>query len=251
MPEKVSYGYDRILPSEKRFRVLGHFEAIAHRYDLADTLLSFGLHFFWRRRALRRLMLRQGEGVLDLCGGTADFALMAARSVGPSGRVVVCDLSRSMMDRGHRKAARAGLGAAIQWVQGDAENLGFSRDSFDAVVVGYGIRNFVFLEQGLGEIWRVLKPGGRFLAMEFSIPRSVWLRNLYHHYSFRIMPWAGGLITGTAEPFRYLAESIRVFPPPARIQGLLTANGFAHAAHEFMSDGLAVLYSGQKGFNPS
>ncbi|WP_161946338.1 ubiquinone/menaquinone biosynthesis methyltransferase [Desulfonatronum thiosulfatophilum] len=246
MHEKVSYGYERIPASEKRRRVLGHFETIAHRYDLADALLSFGLHFFWRRRALRRLNLRPGERVMDLCGGTGDFAVMASKAVGPSGRVTVCDFSRTMMDKGRCKAAQAGQDAAIQWVQGDAENMAFAEDSFDAVIVGYGIRNFVFLERGLGEIRRVLKPGGRFLAMEFSIPQSFWLRTLYHYYSFRIMPRAGRLITGTAEPFHYLAESIRVFPSPARVQDLLTENHFVHATHELMSNGLAVLYSGQK-----
>ncbi|GAB6060786.1 bifunctional demethylmenaquinone methyltransferase/2-methoxy-6-polyprenyl-1,4-benzoquinol methylase UbiE [Desulfonatronum parangueonense] len=249
MPEQVSYGYAKIPSSEKRRRVLGHFETIAHRYDLADALLSFGLHFFWRRRALRRLNLRQGERVMDLCGGTGDFAIMAARAVGPTGQVIVCDFSRTMMDRGRRKAARAGLDDSIQWVQGDAMHLGIARDSFSAVIVGYGIRNFVFLEQGLGEIRRVLKPEGRFLAMEFSIPQSSWLRRLYHFYSFRIMPRAGRLITGTAEPFHYLAESIRVFPAPARVQEILTKNGFGRADHELLSNGLAVLYTGHKGMD--
>lgn len=249
MHEKVSYGYDKVTSSEKRRRVLGHFEAIAHRYDLADALLSFGLHFFWRRKAMRSLNLRPGEDVLDLCGGTGDFAVMAARSVGSSGRVTVCDFSRAMMDRGRRKTARAEPGASIHWVQGDAENMGFAEDSFDAVIVGYGIRNFVFLERGLSEIRRVLKPGGRFLVMEFSIPRSFWLRSLYNYYSFRIMPKAGKLITGTAEPFHYLAESIRVFPAPAQVQGLLAAHNFIHTGHELMSNGLAVLYFGQKATN--
>ncbi|WP_051434427.1 ubiquinone/menaquinone biosynthesis methyltransferase [Desulfonatronum lacustre] len=246
MPEEVSYGFKKVHPSEKRRLVLGHFEAIARRYDLADALLSFGLHFLWRRRAMRRLRLHIGDRVLDLCGGTGDFAVAAAKAVGSAGMVVVCDISRAMMGAGRRKAARAGVSDRIVWIQGDAERMGFARDSFDAVIVGYGIRNFVVLEQGLREMHRVLAPGGTCMAMEFSIPSTPWVRRLYQFYSFRILPWAGALITGTAAPFHYLSESIRVFPAPEQVQNLMTANGFANTSFERLSNGLAVLYSGKK-----
>lgn len=244
--KKVSYGYRKVAASEKRRLIRDHFDAIALQYDLADTLLSFGLHFFWRRRALARLGLRPGDKVLDLCAGTADFAVLASGRTGPGGRAVACDISRDMMEVGRKKAARAGVERQISWIQGDAENMGFGRNCFDAVIVGYGIRNFVFLEQGLQEIYRVLKPGGRFLAMEFSIPRTTWVRSLYSIYSFRIMPGAGRLITGTAEPFKYLAESIRVFPAPDQIRAMLTSCGFAGAGFELLTNGLAALYFGQK-----
>jgi demethylmenaquinone methyltransferase / 2-methoxy-6-polyprenyl-1,4-benzoquinol methylase len=246
MREDVPYGYRKVPPSEKRRLILGHFDTIAWRYDLADTLLSFGLHFLWRRRALRRLGLKQGDQVLDLCAGTADFAVMAAKAVGPKGKVVAVDISRKMMAAGRRKAARAGLGERIDWVQGDAERLGFAADSFDAVIVGYGIRNFVFLEQGIGEIHRVLRHGAKFMAMEFSIPGTAWLREGYHFYSFKIMPRVGRLITGTAAPFHYLAESIRVFPSPDAVRALLAANGFGNVTSERLTHGLAVLYAGEK-----
>lgn len=247
MTEDASYGFKKIDPKEKRRLILGHFDTIALRYDLADALLSIGLHFFWRRRAIRRLELKQGDTVLDLCGGTADFAILAAKKVGPSGKVVVCDISRMMMIAGRQKALRARVADRIQWILGDAEQMGFDGDSFDAVIVGYGIRNFVFLEKGIQEIHRVLKSGGKFLAMEFSIPESPLLRSIYHFYSFRIMPPAGKLITGTSAPFHYLAESIRVFPPPVKIKSLLTTNGFSAAGYERLSNGLAVIYIGEKG----
>jgi len=243
MTAHVPYGYQTVSPSEKRRLVLGHFQAIARRYDLADTLLSGGLHFFWRRRVMRRLRLGPGDHVLDLCGGTADFAVLAAQDVGPTGLVVVCDISPAMMAVGQRKAQRAGVEQRIHWVQGDAERMGFSDQSFDAVIVGYGVRNFVSLESGMREILRVMCSGGRFLAMEFSIPRSPWLRRLYHLYSFHVLPRAGGLITGTEAPFRYLAESIRVFPAPGRFQALLMECGFRGSSFELLSNGLAVLYS--------
>jgi demethylmenaquinone methyltransferase / 2-methoxy-6-polyprenyl-1,4-benzoquinol methylase len=246
MSREVSYGYKKILPEEKRRLIQEHFDTIAHRYDLADALLSFGLHFLWRRQALQWLGLKPGDTVLDLCGGTADFAVLAAATVAPAGKVVVCDISPMMMTAGQRKADKAGVTPHIEWVVGDAEEMGFENESFDAVIVGYGIRNFVCLEKGLAEIQRVLKTNGRFLAMEFTIPKATWLKAVYHFYSFRIMPAAGKLITGTADPFHYLAESIRVFPPPARIQTLMIANGFANAGFELLSNGLAVLYHGNK-----
>jgi demethylmenaquinone methyltransferase / 2-methoxy-6-polyprenyl-1,4-benzoquinol methylase len=252
MPNQVPYGYQTVSPGEKRRRVLGHFETIAQRYDLADMLLSGGLHFLWRRKAMRMLRLQPGERVLDLCGGTGDFAVLAARDVGPTGMVVVCDISPAMMIVGRSKAHRTGVQERIQWVLGDAEQMGFADQCFDAVIVGYGLRNFVSLESGLQEIYRILKPGGRFMAMEFSIPRTTWLRFLYHHYSFRVLPWAGRMITGSAEPFHYLAESIRVFPPPEKILTLLTNIGLERAAVHPLSNGLAVLFSAVKSpSNPS
>ena len=246
MREEVSYGYKKIAASEKRRLILGHFETIAGRYDLADALLSFGLHFYWRQRVLRRLKLKPGDTVLDLCAGTADFAVMAAGMVGPVGKAVVCDISRAMMIAGQQKVVRAGVADRVHWVQGDAERMGFAGKSFDAVIVGYGIRNFVFLEKGIREIRRVLKNDGKFVAMEFGIPETPWLRALYHFYSFKIMPAAGKLITGTADPFHYLAESIRVFPAPDRVRALMTASGMVNVDSERLTGGLAVLYYGEK-----
>lgn len=246
MASQVPYGYQTVSTAEKRRRVLGHFQDIAQRYDLADTLLSGGLHHVWRRRAIQRLRLQPGDRVLDLCGGTGDFAVLAARKVGTSGTVVVCDISPAMMAAGKGKAQRAGVLDRIDWVQGDAERMGFVDESFDVVVVGYGVRNFVSLENGMREILRVLRVRGRFLAMEFSIPESFVLRRLYHLYSFHVMPWAGRLITGTDAPFRYLAESIRVFPAPESFQAMLTGYGFQDAEFERLSNGLAVLYCARR-----
>jgi demethylmenaquinone methyltransferase / 2-methoxy-6-polyprenyl-1,4-benzoquinol methylase len=246
MHKEVSYGYKKIPSSEKRRLVRGHFDTIARRYDLADALLSFGLHFYWRKCALKRLGLKPGDTVLDLCAGTADFALLAAKAVEPTGKVVVCDISRLMMIAGQQKIAGTRFDDRIHWVQGDAEQMSFDSGSFDAVIIGYGIRNLVNLEQGLREIYRVLKNRGKLMAMEFSVPQNQWIRAMYHLYSFKIMPAAGKLITGTSEPFYYLAESIRVFPDPDQIRDLLTANLLINADFERLANGLAVLYYGEK-----
>jgi demethylmenaquinone methyltransferase/2-methoxy-6-polyprenyl-1,4-benzoquinol methylase len=244
--EKVRFGYRTVGAGEKKRLVHDQFTPIAGTYDRADALLSLGLHFLWKRATVRRLGLRPGQSVLDVCGGTADLALRAAKRVGRSGRAVVCDFNRPMMEIGRRKSERNRNGGIITFVQGDAERLPFPDASFDAATVGFGLRNLVDLDRGLSEIFRVLKPGGRLSALEFSLPRRRWQRSLYAFYSFRLMLPAARLITGTDGPFRYLAESIRVFDPPQGVAGRLGRAGFTEVAFGLWTLGVAVIYSGRK-----
>jgi demethylmenaquinone methyltransferase/2-methoxy-6-polyprenyl-1,4-benzoquinol methylase len=247
MPEdKVHFGYRTVGTAEKKRLVHDQFTPIAARYDRADAVLSFGLHFLWKRATVRRLGLESGASVLDVCGGTADLALRAARRFGPSGRVVVCDFNRPMMESGRGKSGRARRGGIVAFVQGDAESLPFSDASFDTVMVGFGLRNLVDLDKGIREIFRVLKPGGRFAALEFSLPRRRWQRSLYALYSFRVMLPAARLITGTDGPYRYLAESIRVFDQSVEVSGRLDRAGFTDIAVRPLSLGIASIYAGRK-----
>lgn len=244
--ERVSYGYRHVEASEKRRLVDRHFDAIARRYILADALLSFGLDQTWRRFAVRRLALKKGDRVLDLAGGTADLALLAAPEAAPEGSVTVCDINMEMMRAGLRRARRSRHRERLFWAQGDAESLSFPSETFDAVTVGFGIRNFVHLERGLEEIARVLKRDGRLMILEFSVPRTPWLRRLYELYSFKVMPVVGGIVTGTAAPFRYLAESIRVFPTPEALKARLEASGFTNVAFERLTNGIVVVYLAER-----
>jgi demethylmenaquinone methyltransferase/2-methoxy-6-polyprenyl-1,4-benzoquinol methylase len=245
-PEKVSFGYCAVEPEEKKRLVHDQFTPIARTYDRADALLSFGLHFLWKRAVIRLLRLEPGEAVLDICGGTADLALLAARRIGPSGQAVVCDFNRPMMEVGREKLDRAGVGGRAAFVKGDAEALPHPDSAFDAATVGFGLRNLVDLDRGLREIHRVLRPGGRLAALEFSLPRRGWLRSLYDLYSFRLMPRAARIITGTDGPFRYLAESIRVFDPPAALAQRLAEVGFADIEVHPRTFGIAAVYFGRK-----
>jgi demethylmenaquinone methyltransferase/2-methoxy-6-polyprenyl-1,4-benzoquinol methylase len=227
---------------DKKKVVVQYFDAIGQRYDLADTLMSFGLHFFWRRAVLKHLAPAKGSRILDLCGGAGEFARRIAGTCTP-GMTVVCDLSRSMLAAGKRRTDDKTSDNPIQWVRSDAEQLGFAEQSFDAVVVGYGIRNLSDLPRGLREIHRVLVPGGKLVIMEFSVPRNRWIRVLYHWYSFRVMPGFGRLITGEDAPFIYLAESIRTFPPPEKVREMIASAGFVRVTFQPLSNGLVTVYS--------
>jgi demethylmenaquinone methyltransferase/2-methoxy-6-polyprenyl-1,4-benzoquinol methylase len=230
---------------DKRRQVTQYFEAIGRRYDMADALMSFGLHFLWRRFCLRRLAVKEGYRILDLCGGTGEFARRIA-GTRIEGLPVVCDLSRAMMAAGKSRGGQTPFQRRIQWVQGDAEHLAFPDQTFDAVLVGYGIRNLADLPGGLQEMHRVLRAGGSLIVMEFSIPRTPWIRILYHWYSFKIMPAFGRAVTGRAAPFVYLAESIRSFPAPETVQAMLEAAGFLGVTHTRLSDGIVAVYCGRK-----
>ncbi|MCX5752923.1 MAG: class I SAM-dependent methyltransferase [Candidatus Krumholzibacteria bacterium] len=240
--EEVSFGYRRVSAPEKRRLVSGQFDPIARRYDLADALLSFGLHFHWKKWGIGRLALKEGEHVLDVCGGTGDLALLAAARVAPRGRAFVYDFNRPMMRAGRAKVKRSRFAGSVLFVEGDAESLSFPDAVFDAVTVGFGIRNLVHLDRGLSEMHRVLKPGGRIMILEFSFPVRAWFRRLYDVYSFRVMPLGARIICGTAGPFRYLAESIRVFDPPERLADRLKNAGFSDVRFRRLTEGIAVVY---------
>ena len=244
--EKVSFGYRPVTPEEKRRLVREQFDPIATTYDLADSVLSVGLDSRWRKKGIRLLELNQGDRVLDLCGGTGDFALLAAERTSPRGRTVIYDFNRAMMDAGRPKISRSSGPDRISFIQGDAESISFSGGAFEAITLGFGLRNFVHTEAGLREMHRVLKPNGRILILEFSLPRRKWQRALYDFYSFRIMPIIARMISGTAGPYRYLAESIRMHPDQHELKALMQKAGFGHVDYHNMAGGVVALHVGIK-----
>lgn len=244
--DKVRFGYRAVAAEEKKRLVHDQFTPIAAIYDRANAVLSLGLHFLWKRATVRRLRLEPGDRLLDICGGTADLAVRAVRRLGPSGQAVVCDFNRTMMAAGRRKAGRIRNGVTIAFVQGDAEFLPFPDRSFDAVSVGFGLRNLVDLDRGLREMARVLRSGGRFSGLEFTLPRRRWQRCLYAFYSYGLLLPAARLIAGTDGPYRYLADSIQVFDETGAVAGRLRQAGFTGLAVKPLAMRIATIYSARK-----
>jgi demethylmenaquinone methyltransferase/2-methoxy-6-polyprenyl-1,4-benzoquinol methylase len=244
--EEAYFGYRRVAAPEKAKLVLNHFNTVAGKYDLVNTLLSFGLHHLWKRAAVQMLDLRPADRVIDVCGGTADLALLAARAVGPSGRVVVYDINRAMMAAGIPKVANSVLAERIFFLQGDAERLSCPDGIFDAAMVGFGIRNLTHPLVGFKEMHRVLKPGGKLMCLEFSTPRPAWFRWLYDLYSFTVMPLMGKFLVGSWQAYRYLPESIRMFSRPEELTAALRSLGFAQVQHRRLTNGIALIHLGVK-----
>jgi demethylmenaquinone methyltransferase/2-methoxy-6-polyprenyl-1,4-benzoquinol methylase len=245
--EAAFFGYRRVSAGDKTRLVQEHFTRVAPRYDFMNTLLSFGLHHLWKRTAVRMLGLRPGDRVMDVCGGTADLALLAARAVGPAGRVLVLDFNRAMLAAGLAKVARYSLADKISFIQGDAQRLPCPDGWVDATMVGFGLRNLTHPEVGLAEMHRILKPGGRLMCLEFSTPKTHWFRRLYDFYSFRLMPWAGQVLAGSRESYTYLPESIRMFARPEEVSAVLKNLGFSQIGYRRLTDGIAVVHLGVKG----
>jgi demethylmenaquinone methyltransferase/2-methoxy-6-polyprenyl-1,4-benzoquinol methylase len=244
--ETTSFGFRTVLVREKAVYVLRHFNSIAVRYDFMNTILSFGLHYLWKRQSVKALGLKPGDRVVDVCGGTGDLSILAARAVGPKGRVVLYDINRAMIEGARPKISQASLADRIILVQGDAESLSFPEGRFDAAMVGFGIRNLTHMERGLAEMHRVLKPGGKLMCLECSLPTSFWFLALYDFYSFRFMPFVGKLLAGSREAYVYLPESIRKFPSPDELTSLLGNIGFSRLTYQRLTNGIAVIYTGVK-----
>jgi demethylmenaquinone methyltransferase/2-methoxy-6-polyprenyl-1,4-benzoquinol methylase len=240
------FGFRRVPTREKAILVRNHFDTVAKTYDGMNTLLSFGIHYLWKRTTIELLGLKEGDSVLDICGGTGDLSIRAAKRIGPSGRIVLYDINRAMMEAGRGKSTHAAERSRILYVQGDAERAAFHSGCFDAAMVGFGIRNLTNREEGLREIHRVLKPGGRFVCLEFSQPTAAWFRFLYDYYSFHIMPFLGRLFAGSRQAYTYLPESIRLFPSPAELTGILEEIGFQEVCYRRLTNGIACVHLGVK-----
>jgi demethylmenaquinone methyltransferase / 2-methoxy-6-polyprenyl-1,4-benzoquinol methylase len=216
-----------------------------------NTLLSFGIHYLWKHTTINLLRLQPGESLLDVCGGTGDLSVLALKRMEGSGKVILADINRKMMESGRQKSTHASLRKRLLYVQGDAEWLPFGSGRFDAAMVGFGIRNLTHMEEGFREMHRVLKPGGRFICLEFSSPTSPLFRGLYDFYSFHIMPWLGLIFAGSRQAYTYLPESIRLFPSPKELKGLLEKIGFRQVAYRPLTNGIAVVHWGVKNGSPS
>ncbi|MFO1060192.1 MAG: class I SAM-dependent methyltransferase [Dongiaceae bacterium] len=243
---------DRTVPAtEKPALVRGVFASVAGRYDLMNDLMSGGIHRLWKAAMIDALMLRPGQAVLDVAGGTGDIAQRVVErwggpeaAVAAGGRVVVCDLTPDMVAQGRDRAIDRGWLGGIEWVVGDAEHLPLPDASVDRYSIAFGLRNVTHPERALAEARRVLRPGGRFVCLEFSKVALPWLARAYELYSFQVLPMLGRLVVGDAESYRYLAESIRRFPAPETLAAMMADAGLERVRHRLLSAGIAALHTG-------
>lgn len=246
MPEQhTHFGFQKIPISEKARRVAGVFDSVASRYDLMNDLMSLGTHRVMKRIAIEATGARPGQCVMDLAGGTGDLTAKLSRLVGDTGKVVLCDINQSMLERGRERLTDQGIVGNVDYVIGDAEHLPFPEDTFNSITMAFGLRNVTDKSAALGSILRVLKPGGRVVVLEFSRPQNPGIRSAYDAFS-KFWPKAGELLVGDKESYQYLVESIRVHPDQVELQTMMEDAGYEDCRFHNLLNGIVAIHTGSK-----
>jgi demethylmenaquinone methyltransferase/2-methoxy-6-polyprenyl-1,4-benzoquinol methylase len=243
---KTHFGFREVPESEKDGLVAGVFHSVAGKYDLMNDLMSLGAHRLWKQFATEASGARGGFRVLDVAGGTGDMAAKFALRVGRRGQVVIADINSSMLEVGRGRLADQGFVGNVDFVQANAENLPFPDDYFDRVSIAFGLRNVTHIDRALASMFRVLKPGGALLVLEFSRPAVPGLNRLYDAYSFNVLPWLGRVVARDEGSYRYLAESIRKHPDQETLKGMMERAGFERVQYFNLTGGIVALHKGYK-----
>lgn len=243
--DSTHFGYRTVPADEKAGLVRNVFDSVATRYDLMNDLMSAGLHRLWKRHTVDLAAVRPGHAVLDLAGGTGDLALKFARRVGDKGHVVLADINAAMLSEGRRRLVDAGVAGNLSIAQVDAENLPFDDHSFDCITIAFGLRNVTEKQAALESMYRVLKPGGKMLILEFSEPDKM-LKPAYDLYSFKVLPLIGKVIARDEDSYQYLAESIRMHPDQEALLGMMRAAGFERCRYQNLAGGIVALHIGYR-----
>ncbi|MFV0359026.1 bifunctional demethylmenaquinone methyltransferase/2-methoxy-6-polyprenyl-1,4-benzoquinol methylase UbiE [Tropicimonas sp.] len=239
------FGERTVAESEKKGLVLGVFSSVASRYDIMNDLMSGGIHRLWKDAMMDWLAPRDGQRLLDVAGGTGDIAFRFLKRA-PGARAVVCDMTAEMLEEGRRRAEAERLAGRLDWVVGDAMDLPFADESFDVVTNSFGTRNVTRIEDSLAEAYRVLRPGGRLMTLEFSQLPNPAMQWMYDRYSFNVIPVMGRVVTGDRDSYQYLVESIRKFPDQERYAAMIREAGFEQVKYRNMTMGVVALHSGWK-----
>lgn len=240
---ETDFGFKRVAEEDKARQVREVFDSVAPKYDLMNDVLSFGMHRLWKKYAIYKADVARGMKVLDLAAGTADLSLQFAKKVGRDGEVWPTDINCSMLSIGARRMREAGFNMPV--VQCDCENLPFADDTFHVVMVSFGLRNMTHKDRALSEMCRVCRPGGKVMVLEFSKINRL-LAPFYDFYSFHLMPWLGGKISGDSESYRYLPESIRMHPSQPVLAEMMRNSGLTDVHWHNLTFGVCALHVGQK-----
>ncbi len=244
--EETHFGFEQVKTEEKAGKVAEVFHSVADKYDIMNDVMSFGVHRLWKRFTLAQTGLKNGQRALDLAGGTGDLALKMSRMVGASGEVVLSDINGSMLSNGRDRLTDKGVAGNIRYVQANAECLPFPDDYFDCITMAFGLRNVTDKDMALRSMYRILKPGGRLLVLEFSKPVAPGLSPVYDFYSFKLLPMMGKVIANDEESYRYLAESIRMHPDQNTLKSMMQEAGFERCDYHNLTGGIVALHKGFK-----
>ncbi len=239
------FGFKEVPVEEKVKHVAGVFHSVASKYDLMNDLMSVGIHRWWKYFTVATSGVRRGDKVLDIAGGTGDLALKFSRQVGHTGQVILADINASMLTLGRDRLIDEGAVGHVHYVQANAECLPFPDDTFDIISIAFGLRNVTDKDAALRSMYRILKPGGRLLVLEFSKPADC-IAPLYDTYSFKLLPKLGKLFTRDEDSYRYLAESIRMHPDQETLKTMMADAGFEQCDYHNLSAGIVALHSGYK-----
>lgn len=246
----AEFTHDKVVPFKdsqlgKKQQVAAMFDRIAFRYDFLNRFLSGGIDIYWRRRAIRELLALQPKHILDVATGTADMAIFMTRHLSPD-KITGIDISTGMLEIGRQKVARHQLEGKIVLQEGDSENIQAPDNTFDAITVAFGVRNFEHLEKGLREMLRVLKPGGRLVILEFSHPKTPGIRQMYNLYLNIVAPRIGKMVSHSGEAYQYLNDSVKAFPEGTALVRILENNGYVNTRLKRLSLGICSIYTGGK-----
>lgn len=245
-PEKTHFGFTEVDLNEKVDRVADVFRSVASRYDLMNDLMSFGLHRWWKRFTIGQSGVRPGHHILDVAGGTGDLTREFAKKVGKSGSVVLADINEKMLEQGRNRLTDQGIVDNVTFVQANAEHLPFPDNSFDCITIAFGLRNVTDKDAALSSMYRVLKPGGKLLVLEFSKPALPFLQKIYDQYSFHIIPKLGEWICRDGASYQYLVESIRMHPDQDTLKTMMQSAQFDDVDYHNLTGGIVALHKGHK-----